>query len=546
MEMEPPHFFLSYARANHSPLVKKFFEDLSDTIRIASRLPRNQSVGFYEELEHKPTSDWSAGAREALQTSRTMVALLSDAYFHSEHGSKEWQVFEMRRRQCVKRQDLKEKTPESLVHVIVPVTWIQLQGPVPKVVSEMLAYPDRLYQSRSIMQMLNSSGAYLAEYADLVKTVANEIMRMMAKSTLLPLDSLPSMSEVHSAFRLWEASGITADESRHRPTRGKAEFSDLGLDKGPAEPKEPAARMRVDVSGAPSDVKSQSTKTDKYSVYIIDNNRQALGFTKKCCEISGLFKKVETKDDYQKALRDISNQQRKELPDLIVIDLGNEMQGLEVIKELCVGVKAPSAILAISGNLEQGTLYQFMANKVLSKPINRNELRKEIERCAKIGRNCHNYHKTKARDLSRRREPVFLSFCFDDEIPATPIRRSLEALSIGVWYSRAGDKLTKEIQKAIEEAQIFVAFISESYWDSGYCMAELTNFYQRLGEEQSDTQPPVLIPVLYNSPDTSKDKFIDDCVNDHIYIRMSEEDYLNGLNELLGRIQDILSDNDND
>ena len=59
----PPHFFLSYAPANSSPLVKKFFDDLCDMIRITLHFPRNRVVGFYEESGHQSGGDWSPDGR---------------------------------------------------------------------------------------------------------------------------------------------------------------------------------------------------------------------------------------------------------------------------------------------------------------------------------------------------------------------------------------------------------------------------------------------------------------------------------------------------
>ena len=543
-------FFLSYARANHSPLVKRFFEDLSDTIRIASGLPYSQSVGFYEELEHQPASDWSSEAVEALQTSRTMVALLSPAYFHSEHGGKEWQIFEMRSRQCVKRREVKEEAPTSLVDVIIPITWIQWHGPVPRVVSEMLAYPDHIYQSHGVRQMLNSSGSYLAEYAELVKTVANEIMKKTAKSTLLPLESWHPMREVHSAFRLWDETPFKSDESRPTPKARELVFSDAQFPKTSGEHDQEAAGNRSEVGGPLSNPQNQSEKAsvrrnqiEKYLVFVIDSNKQIRGLIEECCLISGHFE-VKTYERPEEALRDLKllSFHQKEPPDLIVLDLGKEMEHVKVLKELSEKRDTSSAIVAMSANLADSSLRHLMgATAIIPKPFNIDELMDHMKHNAKIGRDLRNYRKSSALDPGRRR-PVFFSFSTQDKSPAAFLRRNLESSAFGVGYSDIGDNWRNNINGWISEAQVFVALITDSYIGSKNCLAELTNFNQRLKHPMSSSKL-TLMPILYNSPDTDSDLLVHSCVNEHHFITMSDEDFINGFTALMGRIHNVLGDN---
>lgn len=544
-------FFLSYARANHSPLVKRFFEDLSDTIRIASDLPHSRSVGFYEELEHQPASDWSSEAVEALQTSQTMVALLSPAYFLSEHGGKEWQIFEMRRRQCVKRRELKEEAPRSVVDVIVPITWIDWHGPIPRAVSELLAYPDHIYQSRGVRQMLNSAGSHLAEYAELVRTVANEIMKMTARSTLPQLESWHPMREVHSAFRLWDETSFKSDESGPTPRAREFGFSkDQFANTSGEHDKETAGNRRSDAGGPSASPKGRSEKAsvgenqlEKYSVFVIDSDKQIRGLIEECCLISGDFE-VKTYEEAQEALRDLKllPLHGKELPDVIVLDLGKEMEHVEVFKELSAKRDTSSAIIAMSANLAESSLRHLMgATAIIPKPFDIDELMDHMKRNAKISRDLRNYRESSALDPERRR-PVFFSFCGQDESPAAFLRRNLESSAFGVGYSSVGDNWRNNISGWIREAQVFVPLITDSYIGNKNCLAELTNFNQRLKQPVSRSKLR-LMPVLYNSPDTSRDPLVQKCVNEYHFITMSDEDFINGLTTLIGRIRNVLGDN---
>ncbi|HXD30705.1 MAG TPA: hypothetical protein VN643_06300 [Pyrinomonadaceae bacterium] len=188
-------FYLSYARADASPQVKRFFDDLCDTIRIVTNLPRTARVGFYEESQYELANEWSFEAQNALQTSQVMVCLLSPAYFYDTRAGKEWQVFNTRWRQM--------RGTVSLANVIKPISWDPWEGSVPLVVSDLLATSDRLFQSRPLKEMLSSSSGSLRNYAEIVKVLAQQLIEMPASDSLPILKDLTPLSEPSSLFHLW-------------------------------------------------------------------------------------------------------------------------------------------------------------------------------------------------------------------------------------------------------------------------------------------------------------------------------------------------------
>lgn len=551
------HFFLSYARADSSPLVKRFFEDLCDTIRIASGLPRNEVVGFYEEPENQARSKWSAGSAEALQSSGSMVCLLSRAYYHSERAGKEWQVFEMRRRRSLERGDLRGALPNSLARVILPVSWTSLEGPVPKVISDLLAHPDRIHHKHPVRTMFKSAGRFLGDYADFVSTLADQIMEVAEMATLPQLDSLPPMDEVHSAFHIWDEPVTTLVEGRSAPDKHKA-FMEFVK---PSADHERTARAgngsftdvfdsRGDstayVQGERQSASRSQTQVETYTIAVIDDEEQMRRLIEECCHLEGEFD-VKTYEDSNTALRDLDlNMLQGEVPDLFVIDIGEGLEGLELIQQLTTERNVSSAILALSANLEGNSLlqaYKFGAVAALQKPFSTDMLMENVEHCAQIGRRCRLRRRGERQpDASRKQRPVFLSYCSKDEEPADFLTKSLEAKGIGVWYAhdtlQPGDEWREGIRNGLLEAQVFLPLITDNYATSQICLAEMGKFFRRLKTESH--QRPLVIPILYNSPDAALQiETIRRCLR-YQYVTMSPENHVDGLTALLGRIQNTL------
>lgn len=540
-----PYFFLSYSRADRSPLVKRFFDDLSDTIRIESNLPRTQAVGFYEETQYGPGSDWSAGAKDALQQSAVMICLLSTAYMHSERAGKEWQIFEMRRRRTF--EEAPGPMPESLAHVILPVMWNQWHGPFPGVVNELLAHPAHIHQRQALMTMFKSAGMSHREYAEFVKALAHQITDLTPPAnTLLPLDPFPPMSEVPSAFQLWVGGGNGSDNCEERSKRYEVPCWHAELVKRPAVKEQVVTNSKTENTSSTDQQKQSEPPANKkkcpnYLVFAVSKESQVLSLIEELCFLTPYH--VKSYEDDSKALD--ARVYFRELPDLFVVDLDNAPPGQQVIKELTEKWKILSTIVAVSGDFEKHELPQlFGATAILPSLSRSGELKHLIKQCAEIGRKRRKYKFGGGRDKKRKQRPVFLSYTKKDEGLAKLLSSNLGARKIEVWSMHDSQKLGKEldaeVRKGLDDAQIFIALISTDFLKSNWCLQELKDFYGKATSGPIDEQQRLIIPVFYNDPDTSGNDFIDREVKPLTSAYMTDKDYLNGFILLMERIQALV------
>jgi CheY-like chemotaxis protein len=209
----PLYFYLSYARADSGPLVERFFQHLSISIRRRAGLPDDEEVGFFEDLRFKLESVWSVKAVEALRTSHTIVSLLSPAAFHTDRCGKEWQFFELRRKQDV-ATDSRVIAGQGLacdagsVHVspFAPVPWIAWTDSTPKIIEPRIKHyldHDVSFGTRGLMTMIELGDKELDNYAKFVVALADDIVKTAELAERVPqsLTPLPPISEVTSAFR---------------------------------------------------------------------------------------------------------------------------------------------------------------------------------------------------------------------------------------------------------------------------------------------------------------------------------------------------------
>jgi len=504
----PPRFFLSYARANNSPLVRKFFDDLCLTIRGALGLPRSEPVGFYEEVG--PQDNWSAGASEALQSCQAMVCLLSPSYFHSELSGKEWQLFETRRRQYGQRP----------APVILPVSWITTNGAAPEVVRDLCSRPDTIYQQQPIVAMFKS--ASLAEYNEFVKTLAYKIIDATAEVDPLPLQPFPSLPDVQSAFYLWDGPAIVPNQSRG-----------------------PSLNPQTQPAPAPN-----PTLQNKYSTYAISKSSDFLDMVEDSCRFAPFkVSRYEDPEHVVTRVRQLIAQEReKEVPELFVLDLdGGGKEEIKAVKQLYEELDVPSGILAVSGKFDRTLWDQLKGATPLFTPFDRNELVTQMELCANLGRSIRLQRDEKrlGLDPSRKRE-VFLSYRSLDKGVATVLRRSLEARRIGVSYMDENDATgpwEDKIASWISQAQIFLALVTDKYLSSKYCEGELRRFMHIVDKDESGTTQGRNLSLILNSyelPATYKHSLLDECKKEHHYVSMSDANFPIALSRVVILIQDLL------
>ena len=287
----------------------------------------------------------------------------------------------------------------------------------------------------------------------------------------------------------------------------------------------------------------------KYRAIVVESHSQVRNMLVECLRFSGFD--AEGYAEGELALRAISQgASRSAVPDLFVIDLelqAGEVGGMNLIERL-TDTNVPSSIMAMSQSLSGSYLIEAMkvgAADVVHKPFDVFQIIQRMEHLADIGRKRRLYQLDRTSDDSRRNRPVFLSYSHNDRRIASVLRCHIEACGIGVWYAadnlQPGDHFRRLILDAIDHASVFVPLITDSYPTSPYCMAELVRFYRRVRNDQS----PLLLPVLYGSPDEIENFYwIKPIIEEHHYADITSDQFVEGLTALLGRIQQAVSERD--
>jgi FxsC-like protein len=224
-------FFLSYARKDALDAKGEisYFKDFKDELTkwVSSALgpvaELNKDIAFYDQESIPLGADWDAELRNALQTSRVMICLLSPNYFASEYCGKEFEVFSRRVRAHTDGLPAGARAPQ----LILPVLWEKpsnIEGKMPDVIKSLQFSHSSLgadYARRGLQRLLwlqrpgNDEETAFKRFVDgLVDVVVQEFN---ANRQLQPLPGLPHLSKVPSAFHL------RAEPEPPPPVAGSAE-----------------------------------------------------------------------------------------------------------------------------------------------------------------------------------------------------------------------------------------------------------------------------------------------------------------------------------
>jgi DNA-binding response OmpR family regulator len=493
-----PIFYLSHSHNDDYSLIRRFFWDLCDTIQVKARSPIRQPVGFLDTNE-----SWNNEAVNALQNCNALVVLLSPSYITSRRAGQEWQTIELRRQRQLPHLQYQRMRLHSLEGVFVPVTWIATHEPVPPPIKDELNY-HRFSQSApadGLYGTLKTRGSFDRTYTRFVNEIATHLLQL-SEDTAMPSGDIP-------------------------PTQVAPAFAD----------------------GTSGTVKKPTS--DPYTVWILENNQAVREMLEEDLELSGYsVMGFETAEEVEREI--YSDILVNKMPDLFIVDLvlnANKMQGLDFIAKMTEKSGPVPPIIAVSGHLPASDLVKAIdagAWGTFSKPLNMLELHKKVAKFTAIGRSKRNFNLGQL-DRNRLHRPVFLSYQNEDRRRAVSLRNQIEAIDIGVWYApdtvEPGNKWRPEVRKGIEEAQVFIALLTDNYTESAACMAELVNFHERLTTE---SKPPLLVPIIHKlSRDAKNNPTIRQLLRDVHYVDMSrEENFLDALTALLGRLYRVISPRD--
>ncbi|HEX2209439.1 MAG TPA: TIR-like protein FxsC [Longimicrobium sp.] len=149
-------FFFSYAREDHDQYLERFYEELSEEVRV--RTGQNPP-GFIDQQRIQVGEQWTQALFEALQTSRVLVAIYSPTYFGRPTCGREWGVFNLRQ-QAYREQF---KRPDYTPPVILPVLWAPEENVEP------------------VLPAITSAVQY--KHADFGETYATEGLRVLMRQS---------------------------------------------------------------------------------------------------------------------------------------------------------------------------------------------------------------------------------------------------------------------------------------------------------------------------------------------------------------------------
>jgi len=424
-------------------------------------------------------------------------------------------------------------------------------------VAEAPVFPQELNgngRCEALAVMIGSMGKYKTQYAEFVNSLADYIIALTASFQLPELDSIPD--EVSNVFDDCEEPEMKSQTNNPPPDRKVKNLNqnvnqnlliiDGAFVKSVADQMKKTEESLTPVSMGDPFAPPQPTD-EPYSICIVDEDKEFLDLIKATCHYSPQLPRLncETYQDPVALLNEVRSawQQEQSAPDLLLIDLElreKNMQGVELIEELALKTKIPSAILALSNNLNDATLngaFRSGAGMVVSKLLTPDELLPRMRRFAKIGRNRWLWWTDRiSADETRKKRPVFLSYSRKNEDTARIITNFLECSDIDVFYAddsiRPGDDQAARVRAALS-ARVFIALISDTYESSGYCIGELDN---ALEVQKDNTKNPGLkiIPILYNSPKTAEQNSpILKCIEKNRELTMEANRPLDALQKLL-------------
>jgi len=206
-------FFFSYAHADSNPYLQRFYDELSEEVRVLTTVPKKEinftdrtHVSFIDRDAISHGEMWDAVLQDGLNTCQVFIPLYSPSYFRSEYCGKEMAVFWERMNRHLKTQQL----PASAC-VILPVLWTHeknVKESLPTVLGGIQyghgSYPKE-YWEYGAMQLVklsaNEKDEFYTPYTKLIGQLANSIVAAANHVGLQPCTTpLTPLSDVTSIF----------------------------------------------------------------------------------------------------------------------------------------------------------------------------------------------------------------------------------------------------------------------------------------------------------------------------------------------------------
>lgn len=212
-----PHdywFFLSYSNFNNNNYLRRFWKDLIDHLRPKTLSPEtvdDEQIGFRDKKEIKVGANWRDSLSSALQTSRVLLCVYSNAYFKSEYCGKELTVFHQRVTSFLASLPAGAEPPR----LIIPILWDNprdLPPTLPGVVKDIqYKHEDfgELYAKKGLFYLMKiEEHDNKVAYDKFVMNIADIIFEQGDAHQMKPTVPAPAIGNVESAFYVQPAQPV--------------------------------------------------------------------------------------------------------------------------------------------------------------------------------------------------------------------------------------------------------------------------------------------------------------------------------------------------
>jgi FxsC-like protein len=177
--------FFSYSQSNENPYLAQFRKDLSEMVSTRCALDL-EDVLFVDREVLRTGAHWETNIRDALQSTRVLVALWSPHYFRSEWCGREWYVFWQRQLAHAAASGQPQKLPE----VVIPVLWIptsMADQPPASYLQNRAGSAGQTYAKQGLEHLLRRPQQFSVDYQNVLEALVTAIQQALDDRSVLPV-----------------------------------------------------------------------------------------------------------------------------------------------------------------------------------------------------------------------------------------------------------------------------------------------------------------------------------------------------------------------
>lgn len=211
-------FFFSYARADFTPFLKRFYEDLREAVRSKVGGPDDDTIAFRDAASIEPGRPWPDVITEALRVCKVFVFVHTPTYFTRDGCGREFRVIKNR----IGASHWHD-TNLAQISCVQPVFWDgekQLTNVPPEVAAIQLTHEDygEDYSSQGMLQITRAS-YHTDVYWDALNAMAHRIASAARNTPLPELRDPPRWDNITPLFPLTVGVERPTPLAANRPMR---------------------------------------------------------------------------------------------------------------------------------------------------------------------------------------------------------------------------------------------------------------------------------------------------------------------------------------